>query len=69
MSKYTINFVDLFDWEHESDAHLLSMMQGPDFQDFEDVQEPAIIEHKKEEDDNQANKRALRGTDKERLQP
>ena len=69
MSKYTVNFVDLFDWELESDRHLMKMLEGPEFQDFSDVQEPASIEHKIEEDDNQTNKRALRGVNKKRFQP
>ncbi len=56
--KYTINFIDLFDWEKESDAHYWHMLNGN--QEPLEEQKPAVIIIKHKKNDNKANKRALR---------
>lgn len=67
MSKNSINFVDLFDWEVESDRHYMRMMEGPYF-DEEDrlpAKIEVIINSKK--DDNQTNKRTSGRANKKRI--
>jgi hypothetical protein len=65
--KHSINFVDLFDWELESDRHLWEMMNGPHSE--EDLREPAKIIVKTKKNANKTNKRAFSGIGKKRIQP
>lgn len=59
MSRYSINFIDLFDWNKESDKHYYEMLQGPLFQEEifvnppEEKQEAKIVlKHKRKGDGN-----------------
>jgi len=65
MDKYSINFVDLFDWELESDRHLMSMLDPR----YEEERQPAKIIVKTKKNANKTNKRAFSGIGKKRLQP
>jgi len=66
----SICFIDLFDWEKESDAHYMRMLQGSSFEEDEE-REPAgiLIKIKTKKDDNQTNKRTFRRARKKGFQP
>lgn len=68
----TINFIDLFDWSLESDRHLMSLMNGPYFEEemlaFKEEAEIVVQHLKTEEDGNnnaEADEGTLRGTPQE----
>ena len=65
--KDSINFVDLFDWEKESDVHYLRLMGETEPE--ERLPAKIVIKIKTKKNANKTNKRALRGTDKKGAQP
>jgi len=44
MTSYSINFIDLFDWEKESDVHYYQLLYGP--VDVEELKEQRAAEIK-----------------------
>lgn len=71
---HSIDFIDLFDWEQESDIHYYHMVNGAyyDEDDLQEEKKPAIIEVRTPKiikNDNQTDKRSLFGIGKKRLQP
>jgi hypothetical protein len=64
---YTINFVDLFDWEKESDLHYFQLINGYEEHLYEQKPAKVIVKHKK--NDNKVNKRALARARKKGLHP
>ena len=65
MTSYSINFIDLFDWEKESDVHYYQLLHGPI--DVEELKEQRAAEIKivhetksqEEYDNNQVDEGAL----------
>lgn len=64
---HSINFIDLFDWDKESDMHYWRLMNGSDYPIEE--QKPAIVIVKHKKNDNKVNKRAFRRAIKKGLHP
>ena len=64
----SLNFIDLFDWEKESDAHYMRMLEGPYFEDNERLPAKIVVNIKLKKNANKINKGAFRRTIKKRLQ-
>jgi len=65
----SINFIDLFDWEKESDAHYMKLLDGAHFEEDERLPAKIVVKIKTKKDADQTNKRAFRGIGKKRLEP
>lgn len=75
-NRFTINFIDLFDWEKESDRHYYEMLKGPAFEEEEEIKPPEkqeakiVLKHKRRKDGNnniKTYKRSLLRTNKKGL--
>ena len=64
-----IDYPDMFDWEHESEAHYQRMMDQAQYEELERLPARIVVKIKTKKDANQTNKRAFRGVGKKGLQP
>jgi len=72
MRRHTINFIDLFDWNKESDFHYYYFLIGkhPEFEDIQAAAIEVVHEPKKQieyENYDKIDEGTLRRTDKEGL--